>query len=664
MGGPAGHYGVLVNGSVLSPIEVDYTVRGADLIAASFPQPISIGVHLQGSVIAIDPAGLIHDLVVGRGTDFDAPNTTAYAGIYHRGMVAVNVPPKDDAIRFGDPELWFLENANACGGARDYTLGSVDSTIRAPRIDTVSIRTMSQSEGKKEGPRIESPSIGTCIVDYLIHGLIWSGDVEFDQDCLDDGCPQSAGDQGCVLDLAADDFATISSLSLQCVGQHGRVWFRDCLFASIKTSLYGELHVDQLRTEETIWIGDELGLVPNGPTCVPPASDGIRDERAEPYLNTLERSPRAMRRNSSVPHPDRGRIFVHNEQGLHGQVIINGDYIQAVPTPDSWKGQVIVGYEQIGAFFPDGFLSDIVLGPTDDDNLPIPQPNIGPYYDRTSAELGGGAVGLAPYHLHQKDSSPVHKDNTIVGPGDGTFEADIPDDFIYARFYGPLAKGTSYFTWQQAFDVQCRPLGLTGNDRCNWFTVTSSFRFTGPTAASVGQFSRSIKVNLAPGIHPGPGIYRLIPRVNVETEVINSVLSRTVSGTPAVVLPLACGGLTADDPIMEYQSYIFRIKPNCDGVTGNTEDDETQNPPPTCTGSCAVADFNNSGEKSVQDIFDFLTAYFGNCIDPNGHNPPCNPPLPPLPPECIGDADINGNCMISVQDVFDFLSAYFGCADE
>ncbi|MCC6320147.1 MAG: SUMF1/EgtB/PvdO family nonheme iron enzyme [Phycisphaerales bacterium] len=48
-------------------------------------------------------------------------------------------------------------------------------------------------------------------------------------------------------------------------------------------------------------------------------------------------------------------------------------------------------------------------------------------------------------------------------------------------------------------------------------------------------------------------------------------------------------------------------------------------------------DFNNSGDVSVQDIFDFLAAYFSN--DPS--------------------ADVNNSESITVQDIFDFLAAYF-----
>ncbi|MCC6322013.1 MAG: hypothetical protein IT438_11330 [Phycisphaerales bacterium] len=56
---------------------------------------------------------------------------------------------------------------------------------------------------------------------------------------------------------------------------------------------------------------------------------------------------------------------------------------------------------------------------------------------------------------------------------------------------------------------------------------------------------------------------------------------------------------------------------------------------------CCRADFNMSGQVSVQDIFDYLAAYFAG--DPR--------------------ADINDSGTLSVQDLFDFLAAYFvGCS--
>ncbi len=54
--------------------------------------------------------------------------------------------------------------------------------------------------------------------------------------------------------------------------------------------------------------------------------------------------------------------------------------------------------------------------------------------------------------------------------------------------------------------------------------------------------------------------------------------------------------------------------------------------------TCCPANFNDQGGVTVQDIFDFLAAYFANAPA----------------------ADFNGQGGITVQDIFDFLAAYFG----
>ncbi|MFN7022767.1 MAG: GC-type dockerin domain-anchored protein, partial [Phycisphaerales bacterium] len=56
--------------------------------------------------------------------------------------------------------------------------------------------------------------------------------------------------------------------------------------------------------------------------------------------------------------------------------------------------------------------------------------------------------------------------------------------------------------------------------------------------------------------------------------------------------------------------------------------------------TCSTADINDDGLLTVQDIFDFLNAYFGS----------------------LPTADYNLSGQITVQDIFDFLNAYFaGC---
>lgn len=57
-------------------------------------------------------------------------------------------------------------------------------------------------------------------------------------------------------------------------------------------------------------------------------------------------------------------------------------------------------------------------------------------------------------------------------------------------------------------------------------------------------------------------------------------------------------------------------------------------------GEVCAADFNGVGSVSVQDIFDFLAAWFA----------------------ALPDADVNGTGTVTVQDIFDFLAAWFaGC---
>ncbi|MFN7020983.1 MAG: matrixin family metalloprotease [Phycisphaerales bacterium] len=57
--------------------------------------------------------------------------------------------------------------------------------------------------------------------------------------------------------------------------------------------------------------------------------------------------------------------------------------------------------------------------------------------------------------------------------------------------------------------------------------------------------------------------------------------------------------------------------------------------------TCCPADFNLSGVVSVQDLFDYLAAYFAG--DPN--------------------ADVNASGALTVQDLFDYMALYFaGCA--
>ena len=74
--------------------------------------------------------------------------------------------------------------------------------------------------------------------------------------------------------------------------------------------------------------------------------------------------------------------------------------------------------------------------------------------------------------------------------------------------------------------------------------------------------------------------------------------------------------------------------------------------PPSSTNytTCCPANVNHTGGVNVQDIFDFLAAWFAGCTGQPG--PPCNGI----------NADFNGDNVITIADIFAFLSAWFnGC---
>ena len=91
--------------------------------------------------------------------------------------------------------------------------------------------------------------------------------------------------------------------------------------------------------------------------------------------------------------------------------------------------------------------------------------------------------------------------------------------------------------------------------------------------------------------------------------------------------------------IPNYFSRAARVRILARDAEGRTGGD-TSEADFAINGTCR-ADFNNSLTVSVQDVFDFLAAYFA--ADPR--------------------ADFNDMAGITVQDIFDFLAAYFsGCS--
>lgn len=106
------------------------------------------------------------------------------------------------------------------------------------------------------------------------------------------------------------------------------------------------------------------------------------------------------------------------------------------------------------------------------------------------------------------------------------------------------------------------------------------------------------------------------------------------AGNNTTCTPNPCGGACCRGSTCVASTQAACTGPNTVFAGANT----TCNVFPSATTPCCLADFNHSGMVTVQDIFDFLGAYFTSS---------------PL-------ADINASGTVTVQDIFDFLTAYFG----
>ena len=145
------------------------------------------------------------------------------------------------------------------------------------------------------------------------------------------------------------------------------------------------------------------------------------------------------------------------------------------------------------------------------------------------------------------------------------------------------------------------------------------FDVTGASAATPLRIRLNGALTLTGG---STGLVRLRNPANavvqsITTGSLNRVINITTNGTYSLDATFDTGMI------------------NMTSGTGTQTRAATVNAAVTC-----IADFNGNGTISVQDIFDFLAAYFAGSTA----------------------ADSNANGSIAVQDIFDFLAVYFsGC---
>lgn len=283
--------GIFIGGDFIGDITVDYSYQYGDIIARSFRPDdtlgftgsITIGQMLKGGIVAVgtqgssDPLdGTIGSIDIGHAESLDdAPSTNGrgFCGAYDNV-----IPPPFEGT---DRDAWYTADAEDI-----YTIGGV---IRAAKsIGSVSIVSLSDrlpelvSPGPKlSRPRIESPIIDDLDIGFMDHGCVWSGKLN--------------STTSTVTNDIADDYSSIGTLVIGCVGPRADIWVEDTELVDIRGDMFGEIHVASLEADQTIRIGGLLGDLDQ-------ASSDVAMCQSDPYDGTpsidpvypLEDSPRGI----------------------------------------------------------------------------------------------------------------------------------------------------------------------------------------------------------------------------------------------------------------------------------------------------------------------------------------------------------------------------------
>ncbi len=287
------------------------------------------------------------------------------------------------------------------------------------------------------------------------------------------------------------------------------------IFASIDTRVNGDLgwigwiettngpFVGSLNTRAIATTGDgaPAALIVNGDLDADVALVGgiANDNAGNPVVNIAGRlMPGRTFKIGTTLHAG-AQFRIGTPGGMQGQLLIN-----AANSVGLWNGNVIVGGNTLG---------------------PVPM------YAAISANIGGGAVGHVPFHLHAADCWPT--------PGSvlGTASAPKPATPIRMRWYGPV----NWMPGQAPLVIEASPLSSPGT----WIDQTACFT-----------------IAREQGLSPHPNVVCAYPSRNLPGGYTYRIRPATLG--PAALLcdlGLAVNPSVADDAAL----HSFTISASCTG---------------------------------------------------------------------------------------------------
>jgi hypothetical protein len=618
--------GIIVRGPCTAPITVTNDVYLSTILATSFSEPIVIGKHIKGAIIATgnspanpitndkatnDPNwGKIKSITIGYGdyTRFDPyiSNQEGLTGIDNgfTGEPAINAQTIDEWLNVDPPD----------GSCKDGGIFAArEITGDAASGDCVKIYRLSRNFGgpgsKTRLPRIESPKIAKLQIDYFLDGVVWSGNL----------CGLAPG-SSCSRDKLLD-YSIIDDVQIGPMGPAAAIYFKSCPIARFSDDVYGRIALPRLAASEYVLIGKALDNICCGCTGSPFPSNFI------PYQ---EDSPRG---NDCA---ERGSILIQTPNELTGQIVLNAaDQFHDFSLP--WQGQVVVG---------SGSSTPIILGPS----TFVSNPDLlAPYYRAPASIVGGGSIGVNRFTIHHRSCSPpqpLDSSNTPATVRLQSFLLTETPSPIAVQFYGPV---------RILPDTEALQIWLDDGSGDDPVDVSSLFRVTIDSTDA-----RRVLIRPTPG--SSASSFALSANTGAHNVyIVRRAAAAGLAATTQSVLTSSAQHVPAD---IEYR---FRIIFDCNNNNTADPDDIALNPaldcnmngkldqcedladtnnngiPDTCEMGCNgyPADFNGDTLKNIDDIFIYLNAWFAY----SSSNA-----------QCV-DASLNG--IVTIDDIFIFIKLWF-----
>lgn len=298
---------------------------------------------------------------------------------------------------------------------------------------------------------------------------------------------------------------------------------------------------------------------------------------------------------------------------------------------DFWLGDVAIGFVGGGNLPPSAnkyapAFNEVLIGPdVAGSGYFHPAAYLAPYYKALSYELGGGAIGVAPFNFHQftgplgvndiRDCSPYHTEIVAVDQCDELTKIEE----VIIDHYGPVyVNGTT----GQHYKIEYRPnyLGTGPGGAGGWVDVSDQFMvdttFTDWSDDSTpNRMVRIVPVDdMATGFN-APGRFRFRPMTSSDDQPDpgetdrNMVLCADVDGNPPVMYQSSMVGPDGDNPTgPSYHWYMFRVNYFLCENSMAFEGDQVNSADMSAWLSQPF-EVNADGQTDTQDFVDMADAY-------------------------------------------------------